>query len=471
MAEEVDVVVIGLGPGGEDAAGRLAEAGLAVVGVEARLVGGECPYYACVPTKMMLRAADLLAEGRRIPGMAGDSTVRPDWSPVAARIRDEATDDWNDKAAADRLTGKGVTLVRGRGRLTGPREVTVSPLGADPQSPRTASPQSGGGRTFRARRGILINIGTEPSEPPVDGLAGTPYWTNREAVRAERAPASLLVLGGGVVGVEMSQAFARFGSEVTIVEMAGRLLAAEEPESSELIAKVLRNEGVTVRTGARVTGVRHAGGTFTLELDGGEELAAERLLVATGRHSDLAGLGVGAAGLDESAKTIPVDGTMRAADGVWAIGDVTGKGQFTHMSMYQSAIAVRDILGEQGSPAAYRAVPRVTFTDPEIGAVGLTEAQARDQNLPVRTGFAPIEESARGWIHKAGNEGFIKLVEHAGQGVLIGATAAGPYGGEVLGALAVAVHAEVPTAVLRDMIYAYPTFHRTIETAVSSLQE
>ncbi|MEW2357348.1 NAD(P)/FAD-dependent oxidoreductase [Spirillospora sp. NPDC029432] len=453
MAEEVDVVVIGLGPGGEDAAGRLAEAGLEVAAVEARLVGGECPYYACVPTKMMLRAADLLAEGRRIPGMAGDSTVRPDWSPVAARIRDEATDDWNDKTAADRLTGKGVTLVRGRGRLTGPREVTA------------------GDRTFRARRGILINIGTEPSEPPIDGLAGTPYWTNREAVRAERAPASLLVLGGGVVGVEMAQAFARFGSEVTIVEMAGRLLAPEEPESSELIAKVLRNEGVTVRTGAQATRVRHADGTFTLELDGGEEMTAERLLVATGRHSDLAALGIGAAGLDESARTIPVDGTMRAADGIWAIGDVTGKGQFTHMSMYQSAIAVRDILGEQGSPAAYRAVPRVTFTDPEIGAVGLTEAQARDQNLPVRTGFAPIEESARGWIHKAGNEGFIKLVEHADQGVLVGATAAGPYGGEILGALAVAVHAEVPTAVLRDMIYAYPTFHRTIETAVSALRE
>ncbi|MFI0351537.1 dihydrolipoyl dehydrogenase family protein [Actinomadura sp. 9N407] len=462
MAEEVDVVVIGLGPGGEDAAGRLAEAGLAVVGVEARLVGGECPYYACVPTKMMLRAADLLAEGRRIPGMAGDSSVRPDWSPVAARIRDEATDGWNDKTAADRLTGKGVTLVRGRGRITAPREVTAA------------------GRTFRARRGILVNIGTEPSEPPIDGLAGTPFWTNREAVRAERAPGSLLVLGGGVVGVEMAQSFARFGTEVTIVEMADRLLSSDEPESSELIAKVFRNEGITVRTRAKVTGVRHHDDAFTLELGGGggdgsggggERLTGERLLVATGRHSDLAGLGIGAAGLDEGAKTIPVDGDMLAADGLWAIGDVTGKGQFTHMSMYQSAIAVRDILGEAGPQAAYRAVPRVTFTDPEIGAVGLTEAQARDQNLPVRTGYAPIPESARGWIHKAGNEGFIKLVEQTEQGILIGATAAGPYGGEILGALAVAVHAEVPVAVLRDMIYAYPTFHRTIETAVAALNE
>ncbi|GAA3944748.1 NAD(P)/FAD-dependent oxidoreductase [Actinomadura viridis] len=450
MAEDVDVVVIGLGPGGEDAAGRLAEAGLSVAGVEARLVGGECPYYACVPTKMMVRAAGLLAEGRRVPGMAGDATVRPDWSPVAGRIRDEATDGWNDQAAADRLTAKGVRLVRGRGRITAPGEVTV------------------GDRTLRARRGILIDIGTEPAAPPIDGLDGTPYWTNREAVRAERVPGSLLVLGGGVVGAETAQVFARFGADVTIVEVADRLLAQDEPESSELIAEVFRKEGLLVRTGATVTGVRHDGDSFTLDL-GGERLTAERLLVAAGRRSDLRGLGVAAVGLDEDARTIPVDGNMRAADGVWAIGDVTGKGQFTHVSMYQGRIAVRDILGEEGSPAAYRAVPRVTFTDPEIGAVGLTEAQARDQNLPVRTGFARLEETARGWIHKAGNEGFVKLVEDTEWGVLVGATAAGPSGGEVLGALSVAVHAEVPTGALREMIYAYPTFHRAIEAALADL--
>ncbi|GAA2421654.1 NAD(P)/FAD-dependent oxidoreductase [Actinomadura vinacea] len=451
MADEVDVVVIGLGPGGEDAAGRLADAGLAVAAVESRLVGGECPYYACVPTKMMVRASDLLADGRRVPGMAGDATVRPDWSPVAARIRDDATDDWDDKVAADRLTGKGVTLVRGRGRITGSHEVTV------------------GDRTLRARRGILINIGSEPVVPPIDGLAGTPYWTNREAVRATAAPGSLIIVGGGFVGAELAQVFARFGSRVTILEAGDRLLARDEPESSQMIAQVFEKDGIKVRTQARVDAVRHENDAFTLHLDG-EHLTGDRLLVATGRRSDLKSLGVAAAGLDEDARGIEVDGRMRAAPGVWAIGDVTGKGQFTHVSMYQSAVAVRDILGQDGPSAEYRAVPRVTFTDPEIGAVGLTEAQAREAGLTVRTGFAPLSAAARGWIHKVGNEGFVKLVEDGERGVLVGATTAGPTGGEVLGALAVAVHAQVPTATLRGMIYAYPTFHRAIEAALADLE-
>ncbi|MCP9967021.1 NAD(P)/FAD-dependent oxidoreductase [Actinomadura madurae] len=410
MADEVDVVVIGLGPGGEDAAGRLAEAGLSVVGVESRLVGGECPYYACVPTKMMVRAAGLLAEGHRVPGMAGEATLRPEWAPVAARIRDEATDSWDDKVAVDRLTGKGVRVVHGRGRLTASDEVAVN------------------GQVFRARKGIVLNTGTSPAAPPIDGLAGTPFWTNREAVQATEAPASLLVLGGGVVGVEMAQVFSRFDSRVTVVEAADRLLLNEEPEAGALLRDVFEREGIGVRTGVDVTRVAHDGDAFTLHL-GDETLTAERLLIATGRRPNLKDLGLEHAGLDENARQISVDGHLRAADGLWAIGDITGMGAFTHVSMYQAAIAVRDILGEEGSPAAYRAVPHVAFTDPEIGSVGLTEAQARDQNLPVRTAVAPIAESARGWIHKAGNDGFVKLVENAEWGTLAGATAAGPAGG------------------------------------------
>jgi pyruvate/2-oxoglutarate dehydrogenase complex dihydrolipoamide dehydrogenase (E3) component len=452
--EHTDVVVIGMGPGGEYAADALAEAGLHVTAVEDRLVGGECPYFGCVPTKMMIRAGNLIAETRRVPGMAGTSTVVPDWAPVALRIREEATDYWNDKVAADRFTGKGGHLVRGTGTITGPGEVTVT--------------ASDGPRVIRARRGIVINSGTEPAVPPIEGLAGTPYWTNREIVQTEQVPESMVVLGGGAIGAELAQVFARFGTAVTVVEALPRLVSFEEPEASRLIERIFTAEGIKVCTDAPAERVNHNDRCFSVHL-GGAVLTAERLLVATGRRTNLTALGVAAVGLDASARSIPTDGWMRAAEGVWAIGDVTGKGAFTHMSMYQADIVVRDILGQGGAPADYRAVPRVTFTDPEIGSVGLTEAQAREAGLRVRTGLAQVPYSARGWIHKAGNDGFIKVIEDADRGVLVGATSVGPYGGEVLSALQVAVRAEVPVATLRDMPYAYPTFYRAIEDALKAL--
>jgi pyruvate/2-oxoglutarate dehydrogenase complex dihydrolipoamide dehydrogenase (E3) component len=452
--EHTDVVVIGMGPGGEYAAGTLAEAGLHVTGVESRLVGGECPYYGCIPSKMMIRAANLIAETRRVPGLAGTSTVTPDWSPVALRIREEATDFWNDKKAADRFTGQGGQLVRGSGRLTGPGEVTVS----------TAE----GPRVFGARKGVVVASGTEPAIPPIEGLAGTPYWTNRDIVQAEQVPPSLIILGGGAIGCEFAQVFARFGTAVTVVEALPRLLSFEEPGASALIERIFTAEGITVCTNAPAERVSHDGTRFTVHL-GGSTATAERLLVATGRRVGLAALGVASVGLDETAHAIPTDGWMRAADGVWALGDVTGKGAFTHMSMYQADIVVRDILGQGGAPADYRAVPRVTFTDPEIGSVGQTEEQARAAGLRVRTGTSPIPASSRGWIHKAGNDGFIKVIEDAERSVLVGATSAGPYGGEVLSALQVAVRAEVPVATLRDMPYAFPTFYRAISDALAKL--
>jgi pyruvate/2-oxoglutarate dehydrogenase complex dihydrolipoamide dehydrogenase (E3) component len=452
---EVDVVVIGMGPGGEYAAGQLAAAGLAVAGVEDSLIGGECPYWGCVPSKMMIRAADLLAEGRRVPGMAGASTVAPDWAPVAGRIM-EATDNWSDLAAADRFTNRGGRLFRGHGRIIAPGQVAV------------------GDDVLRARRGIVIATGSAPSVPPIPGLAGTPYWTNHQAIEAMRVPESLIVLGGGAIGSELAQAFSRFGAKVTVVEALDRLLSAEEPEASALLAEVFGRQGIGVRTGTAATRVAHEGGEgpaagFTLTLAAGEELRAATLLVATGRHADLATIGTGSVGIDEAQRWVPVDDHMRAAPGVWALGDVVGKGAFTHMSMYHAAIVVADILGREHHPAEYHAVPRVTFTDPEIGSVGLTEAQAREQGLSVRTGVTQVPASTRGWIHKAGNDGFIKLVEDAGRGVLVGATSVGPWGGEVLSPLVVAVHSAVPTQRLREMIYAYPTFHRAIEDALGDL--
>ena len=454
---EFDVIVIGLGPGGEDLAGRLAEAGLKTAGVESRLVGGECPYFGCVPSKMMIRAANLLAEARRISGMAGAATVDPSWDPVARRIRDEATDDWDDAVAADRFAGKGGHLFRGIGRITGQGEVTVER--SDGQ----------GKDVLRAARGIVIATGTTPAIPPVPGLDETPFWTNREAIKATAVPSSLIVLGGGAIGVELAQAFARFGSSVTVVEALDRLVAAEEPEASDLLAAVFRTQGIGVRVGKSAALVSHGDEGFSVTLDGGEVVTGTELLVATGRRVKLAEIGAGVVGIDESARAIPVDSRMRAAPGLWAIGDIVGHGAFTHMSMYHAGIVLADILNVPHHPAEYHAVPRVTFTDPEIGSVGLTEKQAREQDVPVRTGIARIPETARGWIHKAGNDGLIKLVQDERSGILVGATSAGPVGGEVLSMLTLAVHARVPVRRLREMIYAYPTFHRGVEDALTDL--
>jgi pyruvate/2-oxoglutarate dehydrogenase complex dihydrolipoamide dehydrogenase (E3) component len=451
MSEEVDAVVVGLGPGGEEVAGRLLDAGLRVVGVEERLLGGECPYYGCIPSKMMIRAANLLAEGRRIPGMAGDSTVRPDWAPVAHRIRAEATDTWDDTVAVERFRARGGQFVRGHGRLAGVGRVDVD------------------GQSFDARRAVVLNPGTSPAIPPIPGLAETPHWTNREAIEAEAVPPSLILLGGGAIGLELGQMFARFGSRVTVVEAADRLLSMEEPESGQLIEDVLRAEGMDVRTGAKAASVRQEGDEVVVELDGGDSVRGAKLLVATGRRPNIGDLGLERVGLDPKARPIPVDDHLRAGERLWAIGDVDGKGAFTHISMYHAGIAVADILGREGHPADYRGLSRVTFTDPEVGAAGLTEEQARAQGIRVRVGISQVSASTRGRIHGPGNAGFHKLVEDADREVLVGATTAGPVGGEVLSMLTLAIHARVPTDTLRGMIYAYPTFHRGILDALADL--
>lgn len=449
----VDAVVLGLGPGGEAVAGRLVEAGLSVVGIEAGLVGGECPYWGCVPSKMMIRAAHLLAEARRIPGVAGSATVVPDWGPVAARIRDEATDDWDDTVAVDRFVDAGGTFVRGRGRLVA-RDVVE----AD-------------GRRFRAERALVIATGSEPAVPPIPGLSGTPFWTNHEAIEAEELPDSIIVLGGGAIGAELAQVYARFGVAVTVVEAAERLLPLEEPEVGDVLAEVFAAEGIEVVAGVAAERVAHDDG-FEVELADGRSLTAERLLAATGRRVDLVGIGAEVLGVDvESARSLPVDEHLRVTDGVWAVGDVTGQGAFTHVAMYQAAIVAADILGEPHQPADDHALPRVTFTDPEVGSVGLTVRAARDAGVDVAVGRTSVSSSARGWIHGPGNEGFIQLIADRDRGVLVGATAMGPNGGEVLGLLALAVHSRTPIEELRSMIYAYPTFHRGIEDALRDLKD
>jgi pyruvate/2-oxoglutarate dehydrogenase complex dihydrolipoamide dehydrogenase (E3) component len=451
MTDTADVVVVGMGIGGEMLAEQLADAGLDVVGIETRLVGGECPYWGCIPTKMMTRAANALAEAGRVPDLAGSATVHPDWAPVAARIREEATDTWDDAVAVERFEGKGGRFVRGTGRLDGPGRVRVDD------------------RVFEARRGVVLATGTRPAIPPLPGLDGVEFWTNHEAVETKQAPASLVVLGGGSVGLELGQVFARFGSKVTLIEQRERVLRPEEPEACEVVAEVFANEGIDVRTGVGARSVARAAAGVEVALDDDERVTGERLLVATGRRTDLRTLGVATVGLDEDAHAVRVDERLRAADRLWAIGDVTGVGPFTHIAVYQARIAAADILGKPAPPADYHALPRVTFTDPEVGAVGLTEQRARHEGIDVRIGFAPLQKSSRGWIHKIGNQGFFKLVADHRRGVLVGATSVGPHGGETLGLLTLAVHAAIPVEQLRWMIYGYPTFHRGIEDALREL--
>ncbi len=446
---EVDVVVLGVGTCGEDLSLRLLGAGLEVVGVEAALVGGECAYWACLPSKMMIRAASLLQEARRIDGMAGHAKVTPNWDPVATRVRIEATGGWDDTVAVDRFEGRGGRLVHGRGKLTGPRTVTV------------------GDESFTARRGVVIATGSKPAIPPIPGLGEVDFWTTHDIIEVERLPRSMVVIGGGAVGCELGQVLARFGVEVTIVEAADRLLPAEEPEVSEVVEAAFAAEGIEARTRAAVQRVGSQDGLIFVTLAGGEELTSERLLVATGRTINLSGLGLESAGLDGTARYIEVDERMRAANGIWAMGDVTGKAMFTHVALYQSAIIAADILGEDHPPARYDAVPRVTFTDPEVGVVGMTESDARAAGLDVVVAVKQLPGTFRGWLHASGG-GIIKLIADRKTGILVGATVAGPHGGEMLGLLTLAVHARVPLAELRSMIYAFPTFYGGIGEAVGA---
>lgn len=448
--QQCDVVVVGLGPGGEALAARLAKAGLGVVAVEAELVGGECPYWGCIPSKMFIRAANALAEARRIDGLAGHADVTADFAPVARRIRDVATDNWDDTVAVDRLRDSGARFVRGRGRLAGPRTVEVD----------TAD----GVERFVADRGVVLNTGTTASVPPISGLADTPFWTNRDALKAMDAPASMVVIGGGAIGLELAQAFSRFGTDVAVLEVAPRILGPEEPEASKLIADIFAGEGIGVHAGISIDGVAHDGDLFHVTC-GEQTFEVEQVLVAAGRTARIADIGLDTVDVDGTGRFLEVDDDQQVADGLWAIGDVVGRGAFTHVAMYQADRVARVILGEPLEPYD-TSLPRVTFTDPEVGAVGLSEQQARDRGLSVRVTTSSVAASSRGFVHGPGNEGLIKLVIDTERDVLVGATSIGPTGGETLAGLNVAVRAGVPLATLRNSIYAYPTYWRAVESTL-----
>ena len=450
---EHDLIVIGLGVGGEEVAGRAADAGMDVLGIERKLVGGECAYWGCIPSKAMVRAGNSVAEAARALGLAGDVTIAPRWAPVAKRVR-EVTGGWDDHSAVEGYEQRGLTFVRGDAHFVAPKEVEVD------------------GRRFRARRGVVVAAGSDPTVPPIEGIDHVDYWTNREAIEATEAPRSLIVIGTGAVGLELGQVYGRFGTDVTFVEMADHALPLEEPENGEAIENVLASEGMPVHTKTSAKSVKQAGGAIAVELTDGTVLEGERLLVATGRHANLRSLGLETLELDPSVRALEVDDRLHAGNALWAVGDVTGKGAFTHVAVYQGRIAVADILGKDSAPADYSAIPRVTFTDPEVAGVGMTAAQAEDAGIATRVGLAPTSSSSRGWIHGPGAEhGVTKLVADSRRKVLVGASLMGPAAGEVLGILILAIKAQIPIAALRDLIYPFPTFVRGLEDPLRQVSD
>jgi dihydrolipoamide dehydrogenase len=447
--QSFDVIVIGAGPAGENVAGLCAEAGLQVAAVEAELVGGECSYWGCIPSKVLIRPGDVLAAARRVAGAAPAVRGQVDTAQTFA-LRDSFTGDWDDTGAVPWLTERKVALVRGRGRLTGVRTVAVEA-------------SDGSVRPLEARRAVVVATGTSAAIPPIPGLADAGPWTNRDATATKQVPARLIVLGGGAIGLEMAQAFRRLGSrEVTVVESAPRLLIREEPFAGDEIRAALEGEGVVIHTGTAVTSVERTGdGPVTAVLDDGMVITADEILVAAGRRPSTGDLGLERVGLTPG-QSIEVDDQLRATavEGGWlfAVGDCNGRALLTHMAKYQARVAAEVILGRPAAAASdHDAVPRVTFTDPQVCAVGLTEDQARQADLDVRTVRYATGGVAGASVLGDPFVGTSQLVIDRGRQVLVGATFVGPGTQELLYSATVAIAGRVPIERLWHAVPAFPT--------------
>lgn len=451
MADTYDVIVIGAGAVGENAAGRAANAGLKVAAVESNLVGGECSYWACMPSKALLRPGEALQTVRRVPGAREAVTGDVDVKETLER-RDAMTSNWDDKHQVKWIEGEGVDLIRGFARLAGEKTVEVE--------------TESGTRTLEGTKAVVLATGSRAAIPPVEGLRDIRTWDNTDITAAKEVPRRLLVLGGGVVGVEMAQAWKWLGAEeVTIVELFDRILAAEEPFAGEELKDAFEEMGIRVLTEAKTTkAAREADDApVTLTFEDGQELTADEILVATGRTPNSDDLGLENVGLEPEG-FIETDDQLRVrgVDGDWlyAVGDVNGRALLTHMGKYQARLAADHIAGKDVRAwADHEAVPRVVFTEPGVAAAGLTEAQAREQGLNIRTVSYGTGATAGSALLGEGVDGTSQIIVDTDREVIVGATFTGPVGAvsELLHSATVAIAGEVPLETLWHAVPSFPT--------------